>query len=75
MSSKMELIEEGRAEGRKDLAQAIACLLWPEDYPPGDPLHDPEHIYWDGQHEYESAYQWSADTIEWVAEAVARELA
>lgn len=63
-------------------ARELEGMLYPERFPPGHERHDPEHIYWmqygddvgvDGRI-IDEPFQWSADTIEWVAEAVAREL-
>lgn len=58
------------------LIRKLATMLWPERYPEGHPWHNPEHVFWDqrgGTHALEpdeEPYQWSADTIEWVAAAV-----
>jgi hypothetical protein len=67
----------GRLRGLQDpsadatLAQALEGMLWPERFPPGHPRHDPEHVYWSGS-DYDAGtpFQWSAETIEWVAQAV-----
>lgn len=68
MSSKTELLEDGIAQGRRQLAERLEEMLWPERFPPGHERHDSDHVYWSGgEHEYESAFQWKADTIEWVA--------
>src|SRR5690349_16699663 len=33
--------------GRREFAEELAAMLWPERYPPGHRLHDPDHMYWE----------------------------
>jgi hypothetical protein len=58
-------------------AQKLEGLLWPERFPPGHDRHDPEHVFWDGcdvgADRFGEFYEWSADTIEWVAALVTQE--
>lgn len=63
------------------LALRLEEMLWPERFPPGHARHDPAHVFWDGCDDYGpdnddwiEPYQWNADTIEWVAELVEKEL-
>ena len=67
--------------GRKEFAQELHALLYPEQHPPGDPYHDPEHMFWQ-QREItlepvgpDEVFEWSADTIEWVAQEIEKEIA
>ena len=63
----------------------LAGMLWPESFPPGHPAHDPDHVWWDGvdmddpaavaEHRSTAGpFQWSADTIEWVATEVRKRM-
>ncbi len=67
-------LASARLLGRREFAQELHALLFPEEHPPGTPYHDPEHVYWQGQHLSEPAFQWSSETIVWVAEKVKKEL-
>jgi hypothetical protein len=71
------------ARGRFELARELHAMLYPEKYPPGTEGHDAEHVYWDGvdlDDKQEVAdhcndpFEWSADTVEWVADLVSTEL-
>lgn len=75
--------DEGVAEGRRQFAEELAAALWPERYPPGHPAHEADHIFWDGidlddpeavAERAKDVFEWSADTIEWVAMDVQKEL-
>lgn len=63
-----------------DHVLALHRMLHPESYPRED---QPDHVYWDGfdpEHDSERTwrmqpFQWSAETIEWVASYLKRELA
>lgn len=70
--------DRGFAAGRRDLAEELHAMLFPEHYPPGTDRHDPLHTFWDGRDAADvrpgETFQWSADTIEWVAELLDLEL-
>lgn len=58
------------------LAQELEGMLWPERFPPGHERHDAEHSFWLGDTAVvNGCYQWDADTIEYVAEVISREVA
>lgn len=72
----------GQQAGRRELANELHALLYPEEHPPDDPYFDNDHIYWDAVDVDDKAevaehiqlpFEWSADTIEWVSEAIAKE--
>lgn len=63
-----------RKLGREEFARELHALLFPEQYPPGDRYHDPDHPFWQGEPEEGEVFEWSAETIEWVVERVKREL-
>lgn len=49
-------------------------MIYPERYPEGHPLHDADHVHWSSDPAPDEPFQWSADTIEWVADVVERRL-
>jgi hypothetical protein len=53
---------------------ALHQMLFPQRYPRAA---QPDHIYWDGRDEHDepAPFQWSAGTIEWVAEYLTKRLA
>lgn len=53
-----------------DTLGELHALLYPEAHPFGSPGHDPDHVYWQGAHSFgpdAEPYQWSPDTLEFVA--------
>lgn len=61
---------------RSSLPARLVSMMYPERFPEGHELHDPDHMYWTsgGTGAEGDVFEWSAETIEWVAAELEKHL-